>query len=50
MLTLNENAPAVMRELVKPAEKIADLEIQVTALEYTELRVLSSMAHGGHHH
>ena len=29
------------------AEKIADLEIQVTALEYTELRVLSSMAHGG---
>ncbi len=23
------------------AEKIADLEIQVTALEYTELRVLS---------
>ena len=29
------------------AEKIADLEIQVTALEYTELRVLSQMAHGG---
>ena len=29
------------------AEKIADLEIQVTALEFTELRVLSSMAHGG---
>ena len=29
------------------AEKIADLEIQVTALEYTELRALSSMAHGG---
>ena len=29
------------------AEKIADLEIQVTALEYTELRVLSPMAHGG---
>ena len=29
------------------AEKIADLEIQVTALEYTELRVLSTMAHGG---
>jgi alkylation response protein AidB-like acyl-CoA dehydrogenase len=29
------------------AEKIADLEIQVTALEYTELRVLSHMAHGG---
>ena len=29
------------------AEKIADLEIQVTALEYTELRVLSSMAQGG---
>ena len=26
---------------------IADLEIQVTALEYTELRALSSMAHGG---
>ena len=25
------------------AEKIADLEIQVTALEYTELRVLSQM-------
>src|SRR5207248_1609209 len=29
------------------AEKIADLEIQVTALEFTELRVLSQMAHGG---
>ena len=29
------------------AEKIADLEIQVTALEYTELRVLSQMAQGG---
>src|SRR6201999_4542334 len=29
------------------AEKIADLEIQVMALEYTELRVLSQMAHGG---
>src|SRR5215469_10206136 len=29
------------------AEKIADLEIQVTALEFTELRVLSAMAHGG---
>jgi alkylation response protein AidB-like acyl-CoA dehydrogenase len=29
------------------AEKIADLEIQVTALEFTELRALSSMAHGG---
>jgi alkylation response protein AidB-like acyl-CoA dehydrogenase len=28
-------------------EKIADLEIQVTALEYTELRALSSMAAGG---
>ena len=29
------------------AEKIADLEIQVTALEFTELRVLSQMAQGG---
>ena len=29
------------------AEKIADLEIQVTALEFTELRVLSAMAQGG---
>jgi alkylation response protein AidB-like acyl-CoA dehydrogenase len=29
------------------AEKIADLEIQVTALEFTELRALSSMAQGG---
>jgi alkylation response protein AidB-like acyl-CoA dehydrogenase len=28
-------------------EKIADLEIQVTALEYTELRALSAMAGGG---
>ncbi|MBV9835638.1 MAG: acyl-CoA dehydrogenase family protein [Alphaproteobacteria bacterium] len=28
-------------------EKIADLEIQVTALEYTELRALSAMAAGG---
>ena len=28
-------------------DKIADLEIQVTALEYTELRVLSAMAQGG---
>ncbi|HYC64327.1 MAG TPA: acyl-CoA dehydrogenase family protein, partial [Reyranellaceae bacterium] len=28
-------------------EKIADLELQVTALEYTELRVLSQMASGG---
>ncbi|MBM3645756.1 MAG: pimeloyl-CoA dehydrogenase large subunit [Alphaproteobacteria bacterium] len=27
-------------------EKIADLELQVTALEYTELRVLSAMAQG----
>jgi alkylation response protein AidB-like acyl-CoA dehydrogenase len=29
------------------AEKIADLEIQVTALEYTELRALSALAGGG---
>jgi len=29
------------------AEKIADLEIQVTALEFTELRVLSQIAQGG---
>ena len=38
------------RKLIDDAsfrEKIADLEIQVTALEYTELRALSSMAAGG---
>ncbi|MBX3503598.1 MAG: acyl-CoA dehydrogenase family protein [Alphaproteobacteria bacterium] len=38
------------RKLIDDAsfrEKIADLEIQVTALEYTELRALSAMAAGG---
>ena len=38
------------RKLIDDAsfrEKIADLEIQVTALEYTELRALSTMAAGG---
>jgi len=29
------------------AEKIAELEIQVTALEFTELRVRSQMEQGG---
>ena len=42
-----EGDNAIALPLADPGDTTADLEIQVTALEYTELRVLSSMAHGG---